>query len=99
MKRYLFIFGLVLTLSVHGQNDNRPLYQSFDVTEDSVFLPWAEGPSVDWEGTLYAVNYNESGTIGYVKPDGTHGLFVTLPEGSTGNGIRLWKNEVLLVAD
>jgi gluconolactonase len=48
---------------------------------------------------LYAVNYKQKGTIGYVRPDGSHGLFVDLPEGSIGNGIRLWKNNFLLVAD
>ncbi|SFE59697.1 SMP-30/gluconolactonase/LRE family protein [Thermophagus xiamenensis] len=76
-----------------------PLYESFDITPDSVFMDLAEGPAVSPNGTLYAVNYRHQGTIGFVKPDGSHGLFVDLPEGSTGNGIRLWKNETLLVAD
>ncbi|MDN5290512.1 MAG: gluconolactonase [Anaerophaga sp.] len=90
-----FIFSAVYT----GTMAQAYLYESFDVTPDSVFMEWAEGPAVSANGTLYAVNYGHKGTIGYVRPDGSHGLFVDLPEGSTGNGIRLWNNEKLLVAD
>lgn len=90
-----FILSAVYT----GTMAQTPLYKSFDVTPDSVFTKLAEGPAVSPDGTLYAVNYGHKGTIGYVRPDGSHGLFVDLPEGSTGNGIRLWNNEKLLVAD
>jgi sugar lactone lactonase YvrE len=62
-------------------------------------MPWAEGPAVDAEGVLYAVNYRNKGTIGFVKTGGAHGLLVNLPPGSVGNGIRLWNNKALLVAD
>jgi len=99
MKKIFLFVAFLFALTVHGQNAEHPLYQSYDVTEDSVFLPWAEGPDVDLDGVLYAVNYKESGTIGYVRPDGSHGLFVDLPEGSTGNGIRIWKNKSLFIAD
>lgn len=99
MKTIFFILVFFFGLTVYGQDGDHPLYQSYDVTEDSVFLPWAEGPDVDLDGVLYAVNYKESGTIGSVHPDGKHDLFVVLPEGSTGNGIRIWKNKFLLIAD
>lgn len=88
------LFG-VLTEST-GQGN---LFESYDVTGDSVFLSWAEGPAVDAEGVFYAVNYKENGTIGKVMPDGTHSLFVKLPEGSIGNGLRFFNHDHLLVAD
>ncbi|WP_291857483.1 SMP-30/gluconolactonase/LRE family protein [Marinilabilia sp.] len=95
---YALLASLVMGfyINVTGQKTN---YESFDITPDSVFLPWAEGPAVDADGVLYAVNYKHKGTIGLVKPDGTHELFVNLPEGSVGNGIRLWKHDRLLIAD
>lgn len=99
MKQIILFLAIFFALTAYGQDNDRSLYQSYDVTEDSVFLPWAEGPDVDLNGILYAVNYKEAGKIGYVRPDGTHGLFVDLPEGSTGNGIRIWKNKTLLIAD
>jgi len=95
---YALLASLVMGfyINVTGQKTN---YESFDITPDSVFLPWAEGPAVDADGVLYAVNYKQKGTIGLVKPDGAHELFVNLPEGSVGNGIRLWKHDCLLIAD
>jgi len=99
MKQIILFLAFSFALTAYGQDEERPLYQSYDVTEDSVFIPWAEGPDVELNGILYSVNYKKSGTIGYVRPDGTHGLFVDLPEGSTGNGIRIWKNKTLLIAD
>ena len=58
------------------------------ILPDWTFTTGIEGPAVDREGRLYAVNYAREGTIGVLRPDGTHELFVTLPDGSTGNGIR-----------
>ena len=58
------------------------------LTEPGEFTKGVEGPACDREGNLYVVNFGEEGTIGLVKPDGTASLFVKLPEGSTGNGIR-----------
>src|SRR5690606_8589801 len=58
-----------------------------------------EGPAVDANGILYAVNFEKSGTIGMVKPDGEAGIFVELPEGSVGNGIRFNSKGEMLIAD
>ncbi|HEY8550461.1 MAG TPA: SMP-30/gluconolactonase/LRE family protein [Vicinamibacterales bacterium] len=52
------------------------------------FTTGIEGPAVGPDGRLYAVNFAREGTIGVVTPDGRAELFVTLPPGSTGNGIR-----------
>lgn len=99
MKHIMYIMVGLLTVSISGINAQKPLCESYDVTPDSVFMTWAEGPAVDAGGVLYAVNYGHQGTVGYVNPDGAHGLFVDLPEGSVGNGIRFWKNNTLYLAD
>ncbi|PRZ01051.1 sugar lactone lactonase YvrE [Marinilabilia salmonicolor] len=100
MKPTSFLLIVCLFIGVlSAATGQENLYESYDVTGDSVFLSWAEGPAVGPDGVLYAVNYKENGTIGYVEPDGTHGLLVRLPQGSIGNGIRLSDHDRLLVAD
>ncbi|MDX1908969.1 MAG: SMP-30/gluconolactonase/LRE family protein [Bacteroidia bacterium] len=75
-----------------------PVYTAKDLT-DSVFTAGIEGPAVDAGGLVYAVNYYAEGTIGFIQPDGQAGLFVQLPAGSTGNGIRFDQRGDMLVAD
>ncbi len=75
------------------------LYQSKVFTEPGGFPSGIEGPAVDKNGVLYAVNYEKPGTIGQVAKDGTASLFVTLPEGSIGNGIRFNNNGDMYIAD
>lgn len=75
------------------------LYQSKPFTEPGGFPSGIEGPAVDSKGILYAVNFEKLGTIGQVTPDGKASLFVTLPEGSVGNGIRFNSNGDMLIAD
>ncbi len=58
-----------------------------------------EGPAVDATGTLYAVNFARKGTVGKVTPTGVASLFVTLPKGSTGNGIRFDAAGDMFIAD
>lgn len=70
-----------------------------DVTEPGTFTSGVEGPAVDHEGNLYAVNYEKQGTIGKIFPDGHSELFVELPEGSIGNGIRFDSRGNMYVAD
>ena len=52
-----------------------------------------EGPAVDSEGNLYAVIIRRRDDR-YCTPDGSHGCFLVLPEGSTGNSIRFGKTEI-----
>lgn len=73
--------------------------RSSDFTLPGEFTSGIEGPATDAKGNIYVVNFGKEGTIGKVTPDGQSGLFVELPTGSTGNGIRLNKNGNLLVAD
>lgn len=62
--------------------------QSTDFTGEFTFTKGIEGPAVDQEGNVYAVNFQEEGTIGIVDKKGNATLFAKLPEGSIGNGIR-----------
>jgi sugar lactone lactonase YvrE len=78
--------------------DNK-LYTSRIFTSPGGFTAGIEGPACDREGNLYAVNYGREGTIGIVAPDGRCGMFVELPAGSTGNGIRFNRKGEMLIAD
>ena len=75
------------------------LYVSSELTPPGGFTAGIEGPACDPNGILYAVNYAHQGTIGRVSPKGDCSIFVELPEGSTGNGIRFHSSGDMLVAD
>lgn len=68
-------------------------------SEKGAFTEGIEGPACDREGNLYVVNFAEQGTIGKISPDGKAELWLTLPEGSTGNGIRFDAKGKMFVAD
>lgn len=82
------------------------LFETSDYTE-AVFVPTEiEGPAVDQSGNLFVVNIKDPeewdvyGTIGKVATDGSTEVFVRLPEGSKGNGLRFSKDyQTLFVAD
>lgn len=78
---------------------SEPLYQGRDFTPEGEFTSGIEGPATDREGNIYVVNYGEQGTIGRVTPEGESSLFVNLPEGSIGNGIRIDDEGFLYIAD
>lgn len=73
--------------------------QSHDFTKEGSFTPGVEGPATDYEGNIYAVNFEEQGTIGKVTPNGEASVFVKLPNGSIGNGIRFGEKYQMFVAD
>lgn len=75
------------------------LYVSRDFTATGGFTEGAEGPACDINGNLYAVNFNRQGTIGRVTPDGDAEVFVELPAGSIGNGIRFGSDDTMYIAD
>ncbi len=75
------------------------LFVSQQFTEPGGFTSGIEGPACDKEGNLYAVNYEKQGTIGKVTPDGECSIFVELPDGSIGNGIRFNSGGSMLIAD
>jgi sugar lactone lactonase YvrE len=81
------------------QEAKSSLYHSSQFTKASGFPSGIEGPAVDVNGILYAVNFEKPGTIGQVDPQGTASLFVDLPEGSIGNGIRFNSKGEMFIAD
>lgn len=93
-NQFLFLLTLI-ACSTHAQD----LFKASDLTAENLFTTNCEGPSVDAQGNLFVVNYQKDGTIGLVHADGTVELFVTLPQGSTGNAIQFDKQGNMLVAD
>ena len=74
-------------------------FVSTDFTDPGGFTRGIEGPACDSDGNLYAVNYERQETIGKVTPEGVCSVFVELPNGSTGNGIRFNSEGFMLIAD
>jgi gluconolactonase len=68
-------------------------------TEPHSFTGEIEGPAVDREGNVYAVSFARKPTIGRITPEGKGEVFVEMPEGSLGNGIRFDKKGIMFVAD
>ncbi|MGV3557292.1 SMP-30/gluconolactonase/LRE family protein [Larkinella arboricola] len=87
--------GLVL-MSSHNAED---LFKSAVFTPANGFTSGVEGPAVDKSGTVYAVNFAKQGTIGQITTGGEASVFVELPEGSVGNGIRFNKKGDMFIAD
>jgi gluconolactonase len=58
-----------------------------------------EGPACDRKGNIYAVSFARKPTIGRVTPDGKGEVFVEMPDGSLGNGIRFNRKGTMFVAD
>jgi gluconolactonase len=86
-----------ITMQTQAQNIN--LYKSVVFTANKSFPSGVEGPAVSSSGIVYAVNFAKRGTIGLVTPSGKASLFVELPEGSVGNGIRFDSQGNMLIAD
>ena len=78
---------------------NEELFVSQEFTPVNGFTSGIEGPACDAAGNLYAVNYERQHTIGIVTPDGTSSVFVELPTGSIGNGIRFNSEGFMFIAD
>ena len=78
---------------------NEELFMSQEFTPVNGFTSGIEGPACDAAGNLYAVNYERQHTIGKVTPDGTESVFVELPTGSIGNGIRFNSEGFMFIAD
>ena len=70
-----------------------------DHVSDGIFTTGIEGPATGPDGALYVVNLGKDGTIGRVDETGKATLFLTLPEGSIGNGIRFGSDGTMYIAD
>ena len=75
------------------------LYTASEFTPVDSFTAGVEGPACDRDGNLYAVNYARQGTIGKVTPAGEASIFLELPNGSIGNGIRFDSYGDMFIAD
>jgi gluconolactonase len=93
------IFSCTSSSSDKNQQPIEEMFVSAVLTDTNSFTSGAEGPAVDSKGILYAVNYARSGTIGMVEDSGRAEVFVELPEGSIGNGIRFNSKGEMLIAD
>ncbi len=92
--KYIPLLTLMLSLSIPSYSQ-----QVMDLLPEWTFTKGIEGPSFDKDGVLYAVNFSEQGTIGAVEMSGKASLYVRLPEGSVGNGIRFDKAGNMYIAD
>ncbi|HEY6979285.1 MAG TPA: SMP-30/gluconolactonase/LRE family protein [Chitinophagaceae bacterium] len=105
MSRLFYILPSLLILVVVACNtakqkkSSEELYKSSYLTPINSFTSGAEGPAVDKNGNLYAVNYSKEGTIGKITPAGEASIFIELPNGSVGNGIRFNSKGEMLIAD
>lgn len=79
------------------------LFRARDLVGDGVFTDKIEGPATGPDSALYVVNFAHDGSIGRVQRDATGRgqatLFVDLPNGSIGNGIRFDRRGRMYVAD
>lgn len=94
ITNYISILPLLLFFAACGNGTD-----SSDFTPENSFTPGIEGPAVNAEGDLYAVNFQKEGTIGKVSPDGKAEVFLTLPPESIGNGIRFDVDGHMFIAD
>ncbi len=90
-----FVSGASVTVTAAEQE----LFVAEAFTAPHTFTSGAEGPAVDAHGNLYAVNFKQQMTIGMVTPKGRATVFLRLPNGSTGNGIRFDSRGNMLIAD
>ncbi len=93
------VFFVLSIVSISCEEIKKETDNSKDFTKKGLFTSGIEGPAVDVNGYLYAVNFKEEGTIGVVDQKGKATLFTRLPQGSIGNGIRFDQNGHMYIAD
>jgi sugar lactone lactonase YvrE len=99
--QFLYASLIAWLLCASGTRDSfaQELFKSAEFTKENSFTGGVEGPAVDRDGNLYAVNFKQKGTIGRVSPDGDAGIFIVLPDSSVGNGIRFDSHGNMFIAD
>jgi gluconolactonase len=101
MRIFLNLVSLLIlgAFSCNEGKKKSTLFEPVLFTPVNSFTSGAEGPAVDKMGNLYAVNFQKEGTIGRVTPTGLASVFIELPNGSIGNGIRFNSKGEMLIAD
>lgn len=84
---------------IHQTGKKSELYISSDFTPPGEYTSGIEGPACDKSGNIYLVNYQKQSTIGKVNNRGKSEVFIELPNGSIGNGIRFHSQGFMLIAD
>lgn len=97
------LLTMISSLTACGRSSDvvgdEELYVTRHFTDPDTFTSGVEGPAVDINGNLYAVNFERQHTIGKVTPEGQASVFVELSDGSIANGIRFNSNGDMLLAD
>ncbi len=98
MKKYYnnFLFALA---SICLMTCEKSPQHSTDFTKEFSFTKGIEGPAVNKNGDVFAVNFEKEGTIGVVDKKGEGRVFLSLPNGSIGNGIRFDLEGNMFIAD
>lgn len=94
LKNSFFLLLLLMTTTTVAQTN-----QSTDWMPDNSFTQGIEGPAVNSKGNLFAVNFSKEGTIGKVTKNNQAEIYLTLPNGSIGNGIRFDQHNNMYIAD
>lgn len=99
MLAILVLGGLLGSGTARFASADEELFVARPLTTPGEFTPGIEGPNCDAQGNIYVVNFRREGTIGIVTPKGHGEVYVTLPEGSVGNGIVFDRKGNMYVAD
>jgi len=105
MKKIFTLLNFLIVLTVISCTESKNMSVNKELFKSSVFTPaksftsGAEGPAVDKDGILYAVNFSHEGTIGKIPFTGQGSIFIELPNGSIGNGIRFSSKGDMFIAD
>lgn len=75
------------------------LFLATTLTAPHSFTKGIEGPAVDADGNIYAVNFARQQTIGKVSSGGAGEVYLTLPGASIANGIRFGSRGQMYLAD
>lgn len=98
MKKYYSPFLIALASICIMTCKNSPQH-STDFTQEFSFTKGVEGPAVNKNGDVFAVNFEKEGTIGIVNTKGEGRVFLSLPNESIGNGIRFDLEGNMFIAD
>ena len=95
----MILMGLSTACQCPFCGPGETLFQVEPLTPTNSFTGGIEGPACDRDGNIFAVNFKRQQTIGRTTPAGKAELYVTLPNKSTGNGIRFDRKGRMYIAD